>query len=137
MKHKGFTGKSLPVYFFMMSVRDLRIVLEILEEKIEEALKAGGETLTGEKSAEITVPLRHLAEALYVSYTVSIEFGKIKKALKEIRIQVEALVEFEKDFFRKVKEENRIINEGRKGSKGRSVPLRIAAGGGWPSSAHS
>lgn len=133
MKQTNFAGKSIPVNFSMMSVRDLRITLQIIEEKFSEAKKEGGETLKGDNTADITVPLRHLAEALHVDYTVSIEFGKIKKTLKEIRIHVDALLEFEKKFF---KEENRSINGEAKKKTGRSLSLLNATGteGAWPSS---
>jgi len=134
MKHKSFAGKSIPVNFSMMSVRDLRTALEIIEEKFSEVRKTGGETIKGDNAGDITVPLRHLAEAFHVNYTVSIEFSKIKEALKKIRIQVESLVKFEKAFFERIKEENRGVDRNKKRQQRRSVPLRIAAGAGWPSS---
>ncbi len=116
MKKSSFAGKSIPVDFRKMSVKDLALLLSIIEDLVADAKKTMIRSLPEKEGKMISVPLRQLAKVFDVDYSSNIEFAKIDVAIAEIKECVEALLALEGDFFLCLKERNKVSGEKKKAS---------------------
>jgi hypothetical protein len=119
-KHK----RSIPVDFSKMSVRNLFVCLEILEDLVKEAEKTQTGCISGDTKS-ITVPLKCLAKVFGIKYSTSIELSKISQVLTEAREELAALSGFEKLFF------SRLDNGVAANSKRKLKVVENVSEGGW------
>lgn len=109
MKKNSFSGrKSIPVDFSKMSIQDLLLFLEIIEELFSKAEIEGNHIIGDTK--EITVPIKQLSRVFGVRFASSIEVVKITAAIEEIRGELKALSNLEGIFFSRVKAQFKAAN---------------------------
>ena len=116
MKKSSFAGKSIPVDFSKMSVKDLALFLGIVENLVAEAKKTSTHSLSEKEGKTITVPLRLLAKVFGIKYSINIEFAKIDVAIAEIKACVEAMLALDGSFFLCLKEKNKLSGKKKKAS---------------------
>lgn len=85
---------GMPVDFTQMSIGEIARALDLLIRMVTDTKKDRDGGVLAEPHAQITVPLMFLARAMGIEYHRSIEVGKIKKTLAEIKESVNALLSF-------------------------------------------